>query len=95
MNLKNLYWIRSEAEFERKYPDLLLVPRDRTKGYCSIMIEFKYLKKTEENLLETKQKEAKEQIEEYSGFEEMQNIEKLHKYTVIAVVDNIYVEKIL
>ena len=59
------------------------------------MIEFKYLKKEEVNLLEAKQKEAREQIQEYAGFEEMKNIEKLEKYTVIAVVDEVYIENIL
>ena len=58
------------------------------------MIEFKYLKKSEANLLEEKQKEAKEQIEKYSKYEEMQDIENLHKYTIVAVVDKIYVEEI-
>ncbi|HCC03995.1 MAG TPA: hypothetical protein DEP51_03965 [Clostridiales bacterium] len=94
MNLKNLYWIKSEAEVERSYPDLLLTPRDKTRGYHSIMIEFKYLKKSEAKLLKEKQKEAKEQIEKYSKYEEIQDIENLHKYTIIAVVDEIYVEVI-
>ena len=94
MNLKNLYWIKSEAEVERSYPDLLLTPRDKTRGYHSIMIEFKYLKKSEAKLLKEKQKEAKEQIEKYSKYEEIQDIENLHKYTIIAVVDKIYVEVI-
>ena len=48
----------------------------------------------EENQLEEKQKEAREQITEYEKFEEMKTIEKLNKYTVIAVVDKIYIEKI-
>ena len=58
------------------------------------MIEFKYLKKEEANLLEQKQKEAKEQIEEYSNFDEIKSIEKLYKFTMVAVVDKVYVEKI-
>lgn len=95
MNLKFAYLIKSEYEVNREYPDLLLVPKERDKGYNAVMIEFKYLKKEEANLLESKQNEAREQIEKYSTFEEMKNIEKLHKYTVIAVVDKIYVEKIL
>ena len=94
MNFKRAYTIKSEFEVNREYPDLLLIPRDRTKGYNSIMIEFKYLKKSESKLLKTKQKEAKEQIEKYSKYDEMQDIENLHKYTVIAVVDKIYVESI-
>lgn len=92
MNLKTAYNVKSEAEVNREYPDLLLVPRDRSKGYHSAMIEFKYLKKNEEDKLEETQKHAREQIEKYSKYDEMQDIENLHKYTVIAVVDDIYVE---
>ena len=57
------------------------------------MIEFKYLSKGEENKLEEKQKEAKEQIEEYANFEEIKEVPDLRKYTVVAVVDKIYVEE--
>ena len=93
MNLK-IYNVKSEMEIERKYPDITLIPTDRSKGYNSIMVEFKYLKKGEENQLKEKQEEARKQIEEYSNTEEMKNIEKMNKYTVVVVVDKIYVEKI-
>lgn len=93
MNLK-IYTVKSEMEVQRKYPDITLIPTDRSKGYNSIMVEFKYLKKGEENQLKEKQEEAKKQIEEYSNTEEMKNIEKMNKYTVVVVVDKIYVEKI-
>lgn len=58
------------------------------------MIEFKYLKKDEEDRLEEKKKEAREQIKEYANFEEIKNIENLNKYTVIAVNDKVYIEKV-
>ncbi len=93
MNLK-IYSVKSEMEVNRKYPDILLVPREKDKGYNAIMVEFKYLKKDEEKKLEEKQKEAREQIEEYSNFEDIKDIEKLNKYTIVTVVDKIYVEKI-
>ena len=93
MNL-NMFYVKSELEVNRNYPDLLLIPKERDKGYNSVMIEFKYLKKEEENKLEEKQKEAKEQIKKYSEYEEIKNIENLNKYTIIAVNDKIYVEKI-
>ena len=75
-NLK-VYLVKSEMEVNRKYPDLLIVPKNVEKGYNAIMIEFKYLKKGEKNKLEEKQKEAKKQIEEYSNFEEIKSIPKL------------------
>ena len=93
MNLK-IYNVKSEMEVGREYPDIVLISREKNKGYNAIMIEFKYLKKSEENKLFEKQKEAKEQIERYSKNEEMKDIEKLNKYTVVAVNDKIYVEKV-
>ena len=93
-NLK-VYLVKSEMEVNRKYPDLLIVPKNVEKGYNAIMIEFKYIKKKKKNKLEEKQKEAKKQIEEYSNFEEIKSIPKLKKYTVIAVNDEIFVEEIV
>ena len=93
MNLK-VFIIKSEMEVQRKYPDILLIPKDESKGYKSVMIEFKYLKKGEENKLAEKQDEARKQIEEYSMFEEIKDIPNLSKYTVVAVNDKIYVEEI-
>ena len=93
MNL-NLYRVKSEMEVQRKYPDLLLIPKQKPEEYYSVMIEFKYLKKEEKSKLEEKQKEAKEQIKEYSEFEEIKSLQKLRKYTVVAVNDEIYVEEI-
>ena len=88
------YWVKSEMEVKRNYPDILLVPKDRTKGYKAIMVEFKYLKKGETAKLEDKQKEAREQIERYSEFEEIKDIEGLRKYTIVVATNEIYVEEI-
>ena len=76
MNLKDLYTVKSEFEVQGEYPDMLLIPRDRTKGYHSIMIEFKYLKKQERNMLKDRQKEAREQIERYSKYDEKKRYRK-------------------
>ena len=93
MNL-DIFRVKSEMEVQRKYPDILLIPKDIAKGYKSVMIEFKYLKKGEENKLAEKQEEARKQIEEYATFEEIKDIPNLSKYTVVAVNDKIYVEEI-
>ena len=93
MNLK-LFRVKSEMEVNRNYPDLLLVPQDNTKEYKSVMIEFKYLKSNEKEKIKEKQIEAKEQIKRYSEFEDIKYIEGLNKYTVVAVNDEVYLEKI-
>ncbi len=93
MNLK-IFRLKSEMEVQRKYPDILLIPKDQSKGYKGVMIEFKYLKKDEEGKLKEKQEEAKKQIEEYGEFEEIKELKNIFKYTVVAVNDEIYVENI-
>ena len=93
MNI-NSYSTKSEMEVNRNYPDILLVPRDGTKGYKSIMVEFKYLKKGETAKLEDKQREAREQIERYSEFDDIKDIEGLRKYTIVVATNEIYVEEI-
>ena len=89
-----MYWVKSEMEIKRNYPDILLIPRDLNNNYYSIMIEFKYLKKGEENKLKEKQEEAKEQIIRYSNFEEIKSLENLKKFTVVVVNNKIYVEEV-
>ena len=93
MNLK-IFRLKSEMEVQRKYPDILLIPKDKNKGYKGVMIEFKYLKKEEAGKLKEKQEEAKNQIKEYMEFEEIKELENIISYTVVAVNDEIYVEKI-
>ena len=93
MNMK-IYSTKSEMEVNRNYPDILLVPRDRTKGYKAIMVEFKYLKKGEKAKVEDKQKEAREQIKRYCQFEDIKDIEGLRKYTLVVSPSEIYVEEI-
>ena len=94
MNLKT-FRIKSEMEVAKSYPDLLIIPKNMKEDYFSIMIEFKYLKKEEANLLENKQKEAREQVNHYGKLEEIKSIENLKKYTVVVVNDKIYVENII
>ena len=89
-----IYSTKSEMEVNRNYPDILLIPRDRTKGYKSIMVEFKYLKKGEKAKLKDKQKEAREQIERYSQFDDIKDIEGLRKYTIVVATNEIYVQEI-
>ena len=93
MNLK-IFRLKSEMEVQKKYPDILLIPKDSSKDYKGVMIEFKYLKKEEKDKLKEKQAEARKQIEEYEELDEIKELKNINKYTVVAVNDEIYVEKI-
>ena len=58
------------------------------------MIEFKYLKANEEDRLLEMKDVAKKQILEYSNFDDIKDINGLHKYTIVAVNDNLFVDEI-
>lgn len=58
------------------------------------MIEFKYLKKIEENKIEEVLSKTKEQIREYSEFEEVKNIDSLRKYVIVCVNSKVYMEEV-
>ena len=93
MNLK-IFRLKSEMEVERRYPDILLVPKDRNKGYKSVMIEFKYLKKEEASKLKEKQDEGIKQLKEYAEIEEIKAIEGLKKYCIVTVGADVVVTEI-
>ena len=73
---------------------MIVMPRDKTKGYYSVIMEFKYLKKQEEKMLKEKKKEAKEQLEDYCKLNRIKDIPNLRKYTIVAVVDKIHEDEI-
>ena len=93
MNLKTLR-LKSEPEVERRYPDILLIPKNTDRGYKSVMIEFKYLKKEEANKLKEKQEEGIRQLKEYAELEEIKAIEGLRKYCVVAVGADVIVSEV-
>ena len=90
------YNVTSEMEIERGYSDLILIPREseKGKGYYSIIIEFKYLKKYNEKNLEKEQEDAKKQLEKYCNTRFLKDIKNLTKYTIVAINDKLYVQEI-
>ena len=90
--------VKSELEIGKMYSDILLTPKEKIEERYSILIEFKYIKneeyKKDKNILKEKQEEAKNQIMKYKNTEELKNIKKLNCYTVVAVLNELYVEKI-
>jgi hypothetical protein len=79
------YYVKSELEVEQGYIDLLLKAK-KSKHY-NILIEIKYLKKNEINLLEEKRLEGINQINKYCTSREIQDLELLKKYLIVFVND--------
>ena len=91
-------YVKSELEIEGKYADILLIPREKIEERYGVLIEFKYIKQEDYDknpeLLNEKQKEAKEQLKKYKQTEEIKMIPKLRSYSVVAVKDKLTVEEI-
>ena len=91
--------VKSELEVGGKYSDILLIPREKLNDRYGVLIEFKYIKQEDyekdNNLLEKKQEEAKNQLEKYKNTEEISLIPNLRCYSVVAIKDRLDVQEVL
>jgi hypothetical protein len=78
------YFIKSEPEYEGKYPDIMLLFRSPYKLKYQFLFELKYYKKSKPKDRETKIKEGKEQIEGYLKIKEIMELESLRSYLIIS-----------
>ena len=88
LNFSDIYYIKSEAEIDNKYPDIILKARNpyEDEVKANYLLELKWAKKGE---MESKIKEGKKQVEGYLEFEEVKNIEKLKSFVVIGSIEEI------
>ena len=89
--------VKSELEMNGGYSDILLIPKEKIEERYGVLIEFKYIKKEDyekdKSIIETKEKEAKEQIEKYKKSEDIRLIPKMKSYVVIAIKDEVIFEE--
>ena len=90
-------YCKSELEMNGGYSDILLIPKEKIEERYGVLIEFKYIKKEDyekdKSIIETKKKEAKEQIEKYKKSEDISLIPKMKSYVVIAIKDEVIFEE--
>ncbi len=84
-SLSNLYFIKSEPEFEQKYPDVMFLYRPPFFPNYQFLFELKYLKKTARKKLQQTRREAKNQIKGYLDFEEVKQLENLRSWVIVFV----------
>jgi len=84
-SLSQLYIIKSEAEIEGEYPDLMYLFRKPYKPNYQFLIELKYLKKGESKKLGKTMESAKEQVNRYLQKPEIRELDNLKIYTVVFV----------
>jgi hypothetical protein len=94
-SLSQLYIIKSEAEVERDYPDLMYVYRKPYKPNYQFLLEVKYLKKEDETKLDSKMREAQNQVTRYFEKPELRQMENLRSYAIVFVGTTPYFEECL
>ncbi|MBF0103050.1 MAG: AAA family ATPase [Desulfobacterales bacterium] len=85
LRLSNLYYVKSEPEINRKYPDIMLLYRPPFFPNYQFVFELKYLKKSEAALLEKTTQSAINQLNAYLQNEELRSLKNLKAYVVIFV----------
>ncbi len=95
--LAGIFDVISEREVQSGgYPDLMLFKRPSNPyEHHEFVIELKYLKKEQANEVEKTMHEAKEQVLSYYKQDKtLQNRPYLHVLAVVAVKDELYVQKV-
>ncbi|MCI5121833.1 MAG: AAA family ATPase, partial [Candidatus Electrothrix sp. AUS4] len=79
-----VYFIRSEAEVNNRYPDILLLERKPVEVRYQFLFELKYSKKKDgEKGMEEKRAEGIKQIREYQDLADIRALAKLQSYLLL------------
>ncbi|MBF0398775.1 MAG: PD-(D/E)XK nuclease domain-containing protein, partial [Desulfobacterales bacterium] len=85
VSLVNLYYVKSEMEIDRKYPDLMLMYRPPFFPNYQFVFELKYLKLSESEKLKDVTSAAINQIEKYLKTDEIKALKNLKAYVIVFV----------
>lgn len=89
VNLANIYFIKSEMEVQKKYPDIMLLYRKPILPNYQFIVELKYLKKSEASQLKSKVQEAEKQLRGYLQSPEIQALSSLKAWSIVFIGDQI------
>ncbi len=86
LSFASFYFIESQPEKDRKYPDILLIGRDE-KVPNNYLFELKW--KKEKDSYETIKQKGIEQVEEYKELDKVKSIPKLRSFLLIGSKDGV------
>jgi hypothetical protein len=79
-----IYFIRSEAEVNKRYPDILLLERSPFEVPNQFLFELKYCKKKDgEQGWQRKREQGVKQVQEYLDLEDVRSMPKLRAYLLV------------
>jgi hypothetical protein len=82
-NMTRFYYIKSEPEYNHKYPDIMLLEQLPHVAKHQFLFELKWSKKTKSNW-DSKRKEGIEQIKGYLELEDIKKMKNLYSFLIIA-----------
>lgn len=88
-NLANIYFIHSEREIEKKYPDIMLLFRKPIRPNYQFVFELKYLKKSEASDLDNQVIEAENQLRGYLQSDELKQLNSLKAWVIVFIGDQL------
>ncbi|XCN71683.1 MAG: PD-(D/E)XK nuclease domain-containing protein [Candidatus Electrothrix aestuarii] len=84
LNQSDVYFVRSEAEINNRYPDILLLERQPIEVRYQFLFELKFSKKKEgEKGMAAKRAEGIAQVREYQGLADIRCLPKLQSYLLL------------
>jgi hypothetical protein len=83
LNIADFYYIKSEQEYNKKYPDIMLLERKPFKVDYQYMFELKWVKKKENNYEKVKQ-DGINQIKDYLALSDIKELENLQSYLIVS-----------
>ncbi len=86
LSFADFYFIDSQPELDNKYPDILLIGRDK-KVPNNYLFELKW--KKEKDSYETIKKDGLKQVEEYKELDKVKSIPKLRSFLLIGSKDGV------
>jgi hypothetical protein len=84
LNMATFYYIKSEAEYNNNYPDIMLLKQEPFEVKYQYLFEFKWVKKGLKGSWEDKKIEGIAQIERYKKLNDIKNLKNLHSYLIIS-----------
>ncbi|MFK5987080.1 MAG: AAA family ATPase, partial [Pseudomonadota bacterium] len=88
LNISDFYFIKSEMEVNKKYPDIMLLQRNPFEVNYQYLFELKFCKK-KNNDWEQNKKEGIEQIQGYLKLDDIKRLENLKSYLIISNGDEL------
>ena len=89
LNITTFYYIKSEAEYNKNYPDIMLLKQEPFEVKFQYLFELKWVKKGIKGDWSKKNKEGLAQVKKYKKLKDIKNIENLYSYLIISDGDNL------